>query len=348
MIAETSTAAAEEYFAALAEANLAALWQRVGETTAREPRVGVAPCLWRRAVWYPHLQRATEFVVPGRGGERRVVQFLNPALRERFATTHTLFAGMQMLLPGEVAPAHRHTAAAIRFIAEGSGAYTTVQGERCVMRRHDLVVTPNWTWHDHANVSDEPIIWLDGLDVPLVRGMLQSAFWEPYPADRQPVEREPDAVRQSPPGGLQPVVRGGDAGWPLFLYPWAQARAALDALAATDTSPADDVYLEYTHPGTGGHLMPTIACYLQLLRPGVQTGAHRHTSSAVYYVAEGAGTTTMDDQSFDWEAGDVLALPPWTWHAHANRSASAPAILFSMTDRPLYEALGLYREQTPE
>ncbi|SRR5579884_1706043 len=336
-----------DYYAALAERNLAALWQRNAETSASEPRVTVAPYLWRRADYYEYLLRAAEVVTPERGAERRVVQFVNPALGDRFGTTHTLITGVQLLLPGEVAPSHRHTPAAIRFILQGDGAYTTVEGEKCVMRQHDLILTPNWTWHDHGNESAEPMIWLDGLDVPLVRGALQAAFYQPYPDDRQPVTRPDGAsARQFGAGALQPAWgRPTSVASPLFVYRWAQTRQALDALAGVDASPHDDVYLEYTHPHTGGHVMPTLGCYAQMLRPGVETRAHRHTSSAVYYVVAGEGSTTIGEERFDWARGDVLALPPWTWHAHANRSTREPALLFSLSDQPVYEALGLYREE---
>jgi gentisate 1,2-dioxygenase len=337
----------QAYYAALAERNLAALWQRNAEASASEPRVNVAPHLWRREDYLPCLLSAAEVVTPERGAERRVVQFINPALRDRFGTTHTLITGVQLLLPGEIAPSHRHSPAAIRFILQGEGAYTTVEGEKCVMHRHDLILTPNWTWHDHGNETAEPMIWLDGLDVPLVRGALQASFYEPYPDDTQPVTRpEAASVRQFGAGSLQPAWgRPRSVASPLYVYRWEQTRQALDALAQVDASPYDDVYLEYTHPLTGGHVMPTLGCYAQLLRPGVATQPHRHTSSAVYYVIAGQGSTTMGDQRFDWSEGDVLALPPWTWHAHTNRSTTEPAILFSLSDQPVYEALGLYREE---
>jgi gentisate 1,2-dioxygenase len=347
MTAPTRADSGQDYYAALAERNLGALWRRGAETTAAEPPVAVEPYLWRRGEYYPYLLQAAEEVAPERGSERRVVQFINPASRDGSGTTHTLITGMQLLLPGEVAPSHRHSPAAIRFIVQGDGAYTTVQGEKCVMHRHDLILTPNWTWHDHGNESGTPMIWMDGLDVPLVRGALKASFYEPYPADRQPVTRPDGAsVGQFGAGVLQPAWgRAPSEASPLFIYRWERTRQALDALAAVDASPHDDVYLEYTHPHTGGHVMPTLGCYAQLLRPGVQTQAHRHTSSAVFYVIAGEGSTTIGDRRFDWSEGDVLALPPWSWHAHVNRSATAPAILFSLADRPVYEALGLYREE---
>jgi gentisate 1,2-dioxygenase len=352
MSTPTTTEAHQDYYTALAERNLSALWQRSAETTAPEPEPLVQAYRWRRADYYPMLMQAADIVTPGRGAERRVVQFVNPGLPGRAAATHTLTAAVQLLLPGEIAPSHRHTPAAIRFVLEGDGAYTTVQGEQCVMHRHDLILTPNWTWHDHGNPEATPMMWMDGLDVPLVRGLL-SGFYEPYPDDRQPVERPDNASLEQygsdhlrPAAPVRRVTATAPTPYsPLFIYRWTQTRQALDAQADRAATPHDDVYLEYTHPLTHGPVMPTLACYVQLLRPGVRTQPHRHTSSAVYYVAEGEGSSTIGDETFDWQAGDVVALPPWVWHSHANHSTSAPAILFSIADTPLYTALALYREQ---
>jgi gentisate 1,2-dioxygenase len=348
MTASQTSESTREYFDLLAGRNLSALWERHAETAAPEPAVGMIPFRWRRSDYYELLLQSAEIVTPGRGSERRVLQFVNPGLQDRMGTTHTLITAVQLLMPGEVAPSHRHTPAAIRFILEGDGAYTTVQGEKCMMHPYDLILTPNWTWHDHGNESDRPMIWLDGLDVPLVRSGLQAAFFEGYPEDRQPVTRPPDAsVAEYGAGTLQPAWRSAPSeASPLYVYRWEQTRAALDALARVEASPHDDVCVEYTHPQTGGSVMPTLACFAQMLRPGVETRPHRHTSSAVYYVIKGSGTSQIGDETLDWDAGDVLAVPPWAWHSHRNRSDREPALLFSLSDVPVYRALGLYREET--
>ena len=327
MAALRVSSATQEYYDALESDNMIALW-KIGEAADTVPRETVVPYVWRWADYYPHVVRSGKLMQYSPGAERRAVRFVNPGMRERSGTTHTLVAAIQLLLPGEVAAAHRHMSAAVRFILEGDGAYTTVEGQRCVMHRYDLVLNPSWAWHDHGNETGAPMSWFDVLDVPLLRTGLQSAFFEPSTGARQ-----------------QAVATQAAGSSPTLVFPWEPTRRALDALAARDASAYDDLYLEYTRPHVGGHLMPTIACYAQMLRPGVRTRTHRHTSSAVYYVVEGEGTTFVDGQPYDWKRGDVLALPPWSWHCHANRSQSEAAILVSVTDRPVYDALCIYLEE---
>lgn len=358
--------AEQEYYGLLGDHHLTALWQRSAETGAPTPRTTAVPWRWRRDEYWPLLLQAAEVVTPGHGAERRVVQFQNPGLRGAFGATHTLVAAMQLLMPGEVAPPHRHTPAAIRFVVAGDGAYTTVDGEQCMMHRYDLILTPSWTWHDHGNESGQPMIWLDGLDAPMVR-MLDGAFFEPYEGPQQPVTR-PDGTSQKefPTGGLVPAwpvrrhavaplsldVEQGTATprshSPRCIYPWSAARQALDDLAHEAATPWDDVILAYAHPLTGGPVTATLGCHIQLLRPGVKTQAHQHTGSVAYYVVEGSGSSQIGDERFDWAAGDVVVVPSWAPHAHANTSSTAPAILFSITDAPTMVALDLYRERAVE
>jgi gentisate 1,2-dioxygenase len=273
-----------------------------------------------------------------------VLGFINPGLPDRYGATHTLWAGFQYLMPGEVAPAHRHSPAAIRFIIRGDGAFTTVDGDKCVMSRGDLVLTPPWTWHDHGNESDEPMIWLDGLDLPLVVEM-EGQFYEAFAADAQPVAKPAgDSERRYGIGQLRPTWEKWAGPFsPLLNYKWARTEEALRRLATVGGSPFDDVAMEYINPHTGGPLMPTLACWVQLIRAGVRTRAHRQTGSAVYFVFEGRGASVIDGQRFDWRTGDLFVVPTWAWHEHA--SADGEAILFSVQDTPVMQALGLYREQ---
>jgi gentisate 1,2-dioxygenase len=240
------------------------------------------------------------------------------------SASNTLVANIQIVMPGEIARAHRHSPAALRLIIEGQGGYTVVNGARIPMSPGDLVLTPNWTWHDHANDTGEPMIWLDGLDTPLVR-VLEAGFWEEYPAERQTLGH-----------GADPTP---------WHYPFAQARATLERLAAEDAgNPFDSVIVEYTNPVTGGPTMPTIACYIQLLRPGEHTRAHRHVCCTNYHVIEGAGYSVVGGQRLDWEDKDVFTVPTWTGHEHVN-TGQRPALLFSFTDAPVMKALDLYREE---
>ncbi|MBI4611164.1 MAG: cupin domain-containing protein [Candidatus Rokubacteria bacterium] len=313
----------ERYCAALRAAGLDAPWSRPGPLI--EPkRTRVEPWLWRWTEIEPLLRQSADFLTParGEGAERRILRLMNPGVPER-TSGHTISVAVQYLLPGEVAPAHRHSPNAIRFMLRGEGAYTTVEGEKCAMHRGDVVLTPAMTWHDHGNEGREPVIWLDALDAPVVR-YIENLVMEPYPADRQPI--------------------GGHAGR-VIHYPWEVAWEALSRLAEHEGDPFDDVIMEYRDPMTGRSLLPTIGCYLQLLRPGVRTRSHRQSSMAVYHVFEGAGATEIEGECYEWGPGDFFVVPPWARHAHAARG-ERPAILFSLQDVPLLRALGQYREET--
>jgi gentisate 1,2-dioxygenase len=274
------------------------------------------------------------------------LQLFNPGLSGRWATTNNLIAAVQVLLPGEVARAHRHTPTAIRFIIEGSGAYTAVDGERVYMEPGDLILTPSWAWHDHGNETKERVVWMDGLDIPLIAS-LEAMFFQFYKEEQVPASR-PANTSQSMYGQAQlnPTwVKEKSKSSPLLLYSWEQTLEALNALRAHEGSPVDGIALEYRHPQTGGSVLPTMSCWIQLLRPDEHTQAHRHTGSAVYHVVSGSGMTVIDGQRFDWTKGDIIALPPWALHEHANRSAQDDAVLFSIQDAPVLSALGLFYEE---
>ena len=129
-------------------------------------------------------------------------------------------------------------------------------------------------------------------------------------------------------------------------YPWEQTWAALQRLAPeVEGSPFDGVIMEYTNPNTGGPVMPTIACHVQMLRPGESTNAHRRTNSTIYHVVQGQGYSVVHDQKMDWEPKDVFCVPGWTYHEHVNASQTEPAVLFSFTDTPVLKSLSLLREQ---
>jgi len=335
----------EEFYADIEAANLPPLWKYLGGMITRQPVYDAVPFLWRWSEVYPRILQAGQVPIE-RGGERRVLILNNPGLSHLYTTTHNLYAGVQMVKPGEVAPAHRHTQSAIRFVIKGNGGYTAVEGERCYMEEYDLLLTPRWQWHDHGNQTTEPVIWMDGLDINLIRS-LNASFFEPYPEQVRPSDKpDNNSLKTYGGGALRPAWQKpyNDSGSPLLIYKWAKTYEALQQLAQVDASPFDDVALTYTNPLTGGPVLPTISAWVQMLRPGVHTQAHRHTTSAVYHVIEGAGSTIINGQRFDWQKGDFLALPPWCWHEHLNTSSS-PALLFSITDTPVLEAFGLYREE---
>ena len=346
-----SVDALDQFSDELKQLSVAALWAR--QPAARsttpgsvEPKPRPVPHIWHWRDLRPQALRAAE-LVGTQQAERRVLQLLNPALLERGATTNTLFAGIQIVMPGEVARAHRHSMSALRFIIESEGGYTNVNGEPIPMLPGDLVLTPNWAWHDHANTTDKPMIWLDGLDSPLVR-MLEAGFQEEFPDETQPlsVARGLSQLKYGA-GALRPAWENEAARYsPLMHYTAADTQRTLDQLAEVDAgSPHDGVILEYTNPVTGGPVMPTIACFAQRLAPGQRTQAHRHTSSAVYHVVAGHGYSIIGGQSLEWDTQDTFCAPNWTSHQHVNLSDTQPAYLFSFTDIPVLRSLDLLREE---
>ena len=337
--------ALQTLFEALRPLSLAPLWTRYQQLLTPTPQGRARPFLWRYAELRPHLLRTGE-LVSTQEAERRVLMLLNPGLEGAAATTPTLFAGMQLILPGEIARAHRHSPAALRIIVEGHGAYTAVEGERCFMEPGDLILTPSWSWHDHGNETSEPMIWLDGLDLPML-GALDVIFAEHAASEQYGITKPDDvSTRLYHAPGLRPANEPtARLSSPLLSYKWTRTAAALAALPETAATPCDDFLLVYTNPYTGGPVLPTLGCTAQLLRPAIHTQAHRHASSSVYLVLHGHGFSVINGQRYDWEQGDVLAVPAWACHEHANLSPTDEAALFAFTDAPVMQALGLYREE---
>ena len=343
MTHQTLTTVEKDFHERMHAAHVYGLWELASQMTPRpEPRA--IPYMWTAAQLETMVREAGE-VVPV-GEERRALQLFNPGLDGRWATTNTMIAAVQLLLPGEVARAHRHTPTAIRFIMEGAGAYTSVDGERVYMAPGDLILTPSWAWHDHGNETDKPVVWMDGLDIPLVQA-LNAMFFQFYDQPQVPLSKPTNAsVQLHGHVSLSPTwVKERPQSSPLLLYSWEKTWPSLAALRDVVGDENDGIALEYTHPQTGRSLLPTMACWIQMLRPGERLKAHRHTGSAVYYVVQGAGETIIDGCRFAWGRGDIITLPPWALHEHANPSARDPAVLFSIQDRPVLEALGLYREE---
>jgi gentisate 1,2-dioxygenase len=327
----------------MASKNLSGYWRLGMEGLPPHPMTSVEPCLWKWADVHDSLVRAGE-VVSLENSERRVVRLVNPGLdRQHAFATHTLQISFQYVKPGENARAHRHTPAALRFVIEGSGAYTTVNRQQCIMEPGDLILTPKLTWHDHSNDAQEPMMWLDGLDFPLVTALHQ-VMQERYSERRQPIEKNSEAVIEQ----LNAARRDGIPLNDFFHYKWRDTEKTLGAL--TKSPPArtlfDGYMLEFRNPINGGPTLPTIQCAVQLLSRGDETQAHRHTSTVIYHVFRGRGATEIGERRFDWEQGDSFVVPLWYTHRHMNRSSSDGAILFSMSDAPVLKALDLYREES--
>jgi len=322
---------------------MSGIWTVDPAERPREPKTKVKPHLWKWDEVYDGLLQARERIDVGRGSaERRAIRLVNPGLQETARTTHTMIFTLQILNPGEIAPPHRHSMAALRFILQGKGAYTIVEGEKLAMEPGDLILTPQGTWHEHANEGNEPMIWIDGLDVPLIES-LQVVSMEPYEGKGLPPKQ--NRYRASDYGMVRPVAATKEEVAPPLHYRWRDVYPSLQRRAEVEPHPFEGVALEYVNPLTGGPTLPTLSCWLQMLRPGERTRVHRHTSTTIYHAFRGSGTTVVNGEAIHWEKGDTFVVPLWSWHEHANRKPKEEAVLFSMHDTPVLKAFGLYREE---
>ncbi len=337
------TAARDAYYERLRPRSLAPLWEVLSDIVTPTPRTEAVPAAWSFSAVRPLLLEAGDLITAAEA-ERRVLILENPALAGQARITQSLYAGLQLVLPGEVAPAHRHTQNALRLIMDGDSAFTAVHGERAYMHKHDLILTPSWLWHDHGNETEEPIIWLDGLDIPLVQ-MLDASFAE-HRADR---------------GAWPPTRPAGDAGhrWgknlrparttqtqaegnPLLIYPFEEWRETLDVLSrADDPHPHDAHLLEFTNPADGGAVMSTMSAFARLVPAGFITAPMRSTDGMIHVVIEGRGELTVDGQAFALSPGEILVSPSW---AERSFRADSDLVLFSYSDRAAQQKLALWRE----
>ena len=330
------------FYARIDGHHLAPLWEVLGTLVPPEPVTPCLPELWRYDAIRSFLLESGE-LISAREAERRVLVLENPALRGSSSITRSLYAGLQLILPGEVAPSHRHSQSALRFVIEGEGAYTAVEGERVPMHPGDLIITPQWTYHDHGNPGHEPVIWLDGLDIPIV-AFFDAGFAERYPGETLPLNRaEGDTLARFGSALLPVDYEAHTSASPLVAYPYERSRAALETLRHSGRfHPCHGLKLRYANPANGGYPMPTIAAFLQLLPATFAGDPYRSTDGTVYCVAEGRGHSTVGARAFDWGPRDVFVVPSWcavSHHAHED------AVLFSFSDRPVQKALGLWREE---
>ncbi len=339
-------------YAEMRPVHLAPLWESLHALVPKSPMSPCVPALWRYDEVRPFLARAAD-AITAEEAVRRVLILENPGIAGQSAITQSLYAGLQLILPGEVAPGHRHVQTALRFVVEGSGAFTAVNGERTTMHPGDFIITPSWTFHDHGNESNDAVVWLDGLDIPIVR-LLDAGFGEDFGAAQQPVERTEGTNlarfgENLAPMPNDPAGRPHGTTSPLFAYPYARSRAALERLRRD--APVDawqGTKMRYVNPATGGWPMPTIAAFLQWLPAGFDGAPWRQTDGIVYSVVEGRGRATIERPGereavvFEFGPRDHFVVPSW----HACRlSASEECVLFSFSDRPVHEALGMHREE---
>ena len=348
----------QQLYRDMAPLNLSPLWEVLHALVPLQPSSPCVPALWKYEQMKPFLKRAGE-VISAEEAVRRVLILENPALRGRSAITQSLYAGLQLILPGEIAPSHRHTQSALRFIVEGSGAYTAVDGERTTMRPGDFIITPSWTWHDHGHPgrgpSDsrgkevaEPVVWLDGLDIPMIQ-FFDAGFAQNNEVKSQTVSRAEGTSFARYGHNMAPVR--GDAPFgatsPIFSYPYERSREALHTLERSGPLDACDGFkLRYINPATGGSPMPTMATFMQRLPPGFEGKPWRQTDGAVYSVVEGSGIAYVESPSgpvrFAFDARDHFVVPSWQ---AVRLESAAGCVLFSFSDRPVHQALGIHKEE---
>lgn len=333
------------YYRQLETRGLSPLWESLHNLVPKEPRPKAIAAMWKYARIRDLVMEAGS-LISAEEAVRRVLVLENPGLPGKSSITSTLYAGLQLILPGEVAPSHRHTQSALRFIVEGRGAWTAVDGERTTMHPGDFIITPSWTWHDHGNPTieegGEPVVWLDGLDIPLI-GHLDAGFAETYPEAMQPVLRaEGDSFARFGHNMAPVRHRVTNPTSPIFSYPYERSREALDTLYRNgDLDACDGVKLRYVNPATGGWPMPTIAAFMQFLPAGFSGTTYRSTDATVYCAVEGRGIARIGDEAFAFEPHDVFVVPSWQ---PVSLSATSDSVLFSYSDRPVLSALHLLRE----
>lgn len=333
----------QTFYKELAGSHLAPLWERLGAVAPASPRPSAKPMCWHWVDVRPKVVKAGGLLT-AEEAERRVLVLENEGIPGQSSIADSLYAGLQLLLPGEHAPVHRHTAAALRVILEGSGAYTSVDGERTLMERGDFVVTPSWSWHEHGNESSEPMIWMDGLDVPIVN-LFNTSFFEAYKDSAKPASRQTGGseLRFSGVGVLPEDCDRGSIATPLLNYRYKRARAALEDLyRLRSLDRCHGVKLRYVNPVTGGSPMPTISAAIQLIPAGFDTEGYRSTESGVFVALEGKGHARISDQVFEWGENDIFVVPSWVTCKFVAESES---ILFSFSDRTAQEKLGIWREK---
>ena len=327
------------------------LWEVLHALVPPQPNSPCKPALWKYADLKPYLQQSGELIT-AEEAVRRVLILENPALRGQSCITQSLYAGLQVILPGEVAPSHRHTQSALRFVVEGHGAFTAVDGERTQMQPGDFIITPSWTWHDHGHLGEVeasgPVVWLDGLDIPMLR-FFDAGFAENGSARQQAVTKAEGISQHWFGANMLPVRYDAPFGQtsPIFSYPYERTREALHQLESHAAIDAwDGVKLRYVNPATGGAPMPTMATFMQRLPPGFAGKPYRQTDGAVFSVVEGSGTVEIENKdrtwSFDFGPRDHFVIP--SWHTSSLHSQSG-CVLFSFSDRPVHQALGIHREE---
>ncbi len=341
----------QDFYDAIGKYAMSPLWEVLHKLVPPSPQTPCVPAHWKYSDIAPYLTTSGD-LISAQDAVRRVLILENPALVGQSCITQSLYAGLQVILPGEVAPSHRHTQSALRFVVEGCGAYTAVNGERIPMKPGDFIITPSWTWHDHGHLgtagADGPVVWLDGLDIPMLR-FFDAGFAEDSTHASQPVATSESTHQHRYGVNMLPVRHVMPLGQtsPLVSYPYDRTRDALHQLETeADIDDWDGVKLRYVNPATGGPPMPTMATFMQRLPPGFVGKPYRQTDGAVFSVVEGHGSVSIGYNGstvvYSFNPRDHFVIP--SWHTARLQSTSG-CVLFSFSDRPVHLALGIHREE---
>ncbi|KUL86055.1 hypothetical protein ZTR_06509 [Talaromyces verruculosus] len=306
---------AEKLLADLEQSKTLPLWAQMSRLNPPEPNPQSVPFVWEYEKIRPNLLRAGNLITE-KQAERRVLMLVNPA-RDAPYTTDTLYAGLQLVMPNETAPAHRHTAFAMRYIIEGQGGFTAVHGKRIQMQKGDVILTPTWNYHDHGKDGSGPMIWLDGLDLPNFRHF-PVHFVEHFDRPRYPAENIDTSS--------SPIV-----------FPWVKMKVQLDA------EPGDWAMQRYLK-ADGREVSRVLGGAAERLNAGTSSPPRRETLSSVYHVISGSGYSTVGDSKLEWKTGDTFAIPSWYKYQHfANPGETV--YLYRFDDKPMITALGFFREE---
>jgi gentisate 1,2-dioxygenase len=330
----------------ISEQNLSPLWEIVEGLFSKEPVFPVRPLVWKGKKIIELLRQVGNMVVPGAEVGRRVLTLIHPDAKQYGGANWNLQVGFQLVKKGEQAPPHKHNAQASRFVIEGKAA-TVIDGERINMEPGDYVLTPAWTFHEHLLDEGDYILWLDTLDIPFVtrQGI---AFFQDYESKWQDIQaKSPEAaLRRATQRNMLPWVGSEQKTAKPYVYKWRDTSDALEGLKERNLeNDYEGIRLTFSDPTSPSKsVFPTFGADMTLLRPGEKTKTHRHTSSAIYYVAQGQGYSMIAGKRYDWEKYDVIALPAWAWHQHVN-TGSEDAVRLMLSDEPLVRNLGLYLEE---
>jgi gentisate 1,2-dioxygenase len=333
--------ARQAYYDKIAKFNLAPLWEVLKGVVTPEPKTQMVPKVWSFDEIEKLMIEAGD-VISAEEAERRVLVLENPGEPGKSRITNSLFAGVQLIMPGEIADAHRHVSSAIRFVLKGKGAYTAVEGEKTQMEHGDFIITANWAPHDHGNPGKEPVMWLDVLDMPTVNHF-QTSFSEHFDDKMQNTNRgDGDSFDRYASGVLPDGALAVTNRTPVINYAYAKMRPILERLKKSgDIDKSHGARVRYANPVNGGPVLPTMGAYLSLLPEGFKGEPYRSTDGTIFACAEGRGTTVVDGKTLEWKVNDVFVVPPWKRYQH---NATEESVLFSISDRPAQEALGLWRE----